>query len=324
MPRPLTFADPEAAVDALVAAHADKALARDADPHVRPADGSLYAVTFAAARRLGFVPDDAAVLASAWVRRCARLGFDPRDWPDDATQDFGLPLHPAPFAPCPHELGLYAVLPDAAWVARMAAAGVPTLQLRFKHDDPARIAAEVQAAVRAVQGTPARLFINDHWRAALQAGAYGVHLGQEDLQALTPDDIAELRASGLRLGISTHGYAEMVRAWRLGPSYLALGAIYPTTLKAMPSAPQGPARLSAYARLAQRLPTVAIGGIGLQQLPEVARSGVGSFAVVRAIVQAPDPEAAARELMQRWQALRSGYNPNHRFPDSSVGRAPDC
>ncbi|WP_143889222.1 thiamine phosphate synthase [Tepidimonas alkaliphilus] len=308
MPRHPTVANPEAAVAALVAAHADKAIERDAAPDAHAADGSIYAVTYAAARRLGFVPDDAAVLASAWVRRAARLGFDPRDWPDEAVDDFGLTAHPQPFAPCPHELGLYAVLPDAAWVARMAAAGVPTLQLRFKHHDPARIAAEVEAAVRAVQGTPARLFINDHWRAALQAGAYGVHLGQEDLQALTPDDIAELRESGLRLGISTHGYAEMVRAWRLGPSYLALGAVYPTTLKAMPTAPQGPGRLRAYARLARAVPTVAIGGIGLEQLPEVAASGVGSFAVVRALVQAADPEATARELMQRWQALRSGYN----------------
>lgn len=308
MPRRPSISDPQAAVEAIVAAHADKAIAQGADPAAAPADDGVYAVAHAAARRLGFTPDDAAVLASAWVRRAARLGFDPRDWPDDAAADFGLALHPQPFAACPHELGLYAVLPDAAWVARMAAAGVPTLQLRFKCDDRQRIAAEVQAAVRAVQGTAARLFINDHWREALQAGAYGVHLGQEDLLALSEEDVATLRASGLRLGISTHGYAEMVRAWRLGPSYLALGAVYPTTLKAMPTAPQGPARLRAYARLAQRVPTVAIGGIGLEQLPEVAASFVGSFAVVRALVQAADPEAAAQELMQRWQVLRSGYN----------------
>ncbi|TSE32283.1 Thiamine-phosphate synthase [Tepidimonas thermarum] len=295
---------PEAAVDALVAAHTDLRIERDADPNAQPADGSVYAVAYAAARRLGFVAADAAVVASAWVRRAARVGFDPRDWPDDATGDFGLTRHPQPFAPCPSALGLYAVLPSADWVARMAAAGVPTLQLRFKHDDPARIHAEVSAAVRAVQGTSARLFINDHWRAALDAGAYGVHLGQEDLSTLTPEDIHTLRTSGLRLGISTHGYAEMVRAWQLGPSYLALGAIYPTTLKAMPTAPQGPGRLRMYARLAHGLPTVAIGGIGLEQLPEVASSGVGAFAVVRAIIGAGDPQAAARELMTAWARLR--------------------
>lgn len=308
------ISDPSRAVAAIVAAHSDQAIERDADPSAIATDGSVYAVVYAAARRLGFIAADAAVLASAWTRRAARLGFDPRDWPDDAAEDFGLPRHPQPFAPCPMQLGLYAVLPDAAWVARMAEVGVPTLQLRFKHDDPARIAAEVRAAVQAVQGSPVRLFINDHWRQALDAGAYGVHLGQEDMAGLTPEDVATLRASGLRLGVSTHGYAEMVRAWRLGPSYLALGAVYPTTLKAMPTAPQGPGRLRAYARLARALPTVAIGGIGLEQLPEVAASGVGSVAVVRAIVQADDPPAAARTLMQRWDALCSRYNIAHSDP----------
>jgi thiamine-phosphate pyrophosphorylase len=57
---------------------------------------------------------------------------------------------------------------------------VPTVQLRFKSDDPAAITHEVRAAVQAVQGTGALLFINDHWREAIAAGAYGVHLGQED------------------------------------------------------------------------------------------------------------------------------------------------
>lgn len=304
MSKRLTVPQPEAAVQAIADAHAELRIERDADPHATPADDSVYAVTYAAARRLGFVPADAAIVAGAWVRRAARMGLQAHDWPDD-PQDFGLALHPQPFAPCPHDMGLYAVLPNADWVARMAAAGVPTLQLRFKHDDPARIAREVQAAVRAVEGTPARLFINDHWRAALDVGAYGVHLGQEDLDTLGPDEIATLRASGLRLGISTHGYAEMVRAWRLGPSYIALGAVLPTTLKAMPTAPQGVGRLRAYARLLHALPTVAIGGIGLAELPAVAASGVGAFAVVRAIVQAPDPQEATHALMQRWSALRA-------------------
>lgn len=300
---PTTFDTPQAAVEAIVRHHDALGIARDADPVAQPADGSVAAVAYAAARRLGFIDADARCLAHAWARRCTRRPFDPADWPDD-PEDFGWANPTATFAPCPARLGLYAVLPDADWVARMARAGVPTLQLRFKHTDPGRIAREVRAAVAAVRGTASRLFINDHWRDALDAGAFGVHLGQEDLDALAPQDLARLRNGGLRLGLSTHGYAEMTRALAIGPSYLALGAVFPTTLKAMPTAPQGPGRLAHYVRSARHVPTVAIGGIGLPELPAVAASGAGSFAVVRAITGAADPETAAATLMTTWASLR--------------------
>ena len=207
----------------------------------------------------------------------------------------------AGFPACPQRLGLYAVLPDAAWVGRRARAGVPTVQLRFKHEDPAAIAREVRAAVAAVQGTQALLFINDHWRDAMAAGTYGVHLGQEDLDALAPEELAQLRASGLRLGVSTHGYAEMLRADAVAPSYIALGAVFPTTLKKMATVPQGVARLGGYVQLMQGYPLVAIGGIGAAQFPEILATGVGSIAVVRALVQAPHPEQAAAALLQLMQ-----------------------
>lgn len=261
----------------------------------------VYGAALQACSALGFIASDAQCLARAWVRQSQRLDGgldrgDPTRWPDD-PRDFGLRAT-VQFPPCPSRLGLYAVLPDAQWVARMAAAGVPTVQLRFKSHDRQAIAREVQAAVQAVRSTPARLFINDHWREAIAAQAYGVHLGQEDLDALSAQERATLRASGLRLGVSTHGYAEMLRADAVGPSYMALGAVFATTLKKMATVPQGMARLAAYARLLQGYPLVAIGGIGAEQFPDIAATGVGSIAVVRALVQAPDPEQAVQHLMQ--------------------------
>jgi thiamine-phosphate pyrophosphorylase len=89
------------------------------------------------------------------------------------------------------------------------------------------VAREVKAAVEAVKGTQARLFINDHWQAALDAGAYGIHVGQEDLDVIGQRDLQTIRSSGTRLGVSTHGYAEMVRAHAVQPSYIALGAVFP-------------------------------------------------------------------------------------------------
>ena len=267
-------------------------------------DDPAYVAALKACSALGFVAHDAECVARAWSARTARTGsLQPELWPD-APEDFGLqPLPRAQaFAPCPRNLGLYAVLPDAAWVSRMARAGVPTVQLRFKSTDTKAVEDEVRAAVRAVQGTQSLLFINDHWQAAIAAGAYGIHLGQEDLDALSAVDLHTLRASGVRLGVSTHGYAEMVRADAVGPSYIAMGAVFPTTLKKMATAPQGVGRLGVYARLLRHYPQVAIGGIGADQFAPVLATGVGSVAVVRALVNAADPEAAAQQLVRQMRA----------------------
>ena len=264
----------------------------------------VYLAALQACSARGFIAIDAECLARAWQAQTERSGrFDAAHWPDDA-RDFGLipadAAEPAAFAACPPSLGLYAVLPDAQWVGRMARAGVPTVQLRFKSQDPQAITREVQAAVAAVQGTSARLFINDHWQAAIDAHAYGVHVGQEDLDALPATALDAIRTAGLRLGVSTHGYAEMVRAQAVRPSYIALGAVFPTTLKRMATAPQGVARLAAYVRLMHQYPLVAIGGISAEQFPEILATGAGSIAVVRALVNAQDPEAQAQALQSAW------------------------
>lgn len=301
-----TTTDARAIAHAIVAAHGLRFGAITAAPvSAAPnfsSDDPVYRGARQACTALGFIEIDAECLARAWRAQTERLSqFDAALWPDNPA-DFGMrPFPPAvrddAFPPCPERLGLYAVLPDAAWVGRMARASVPTVQLRFKSDDAAAIEREVQAAVEAVQGTGALLFINDHWQVAIAAGAYGIHLGQEDLDALSPEQLQQLRASGLRLGVSTHGYAEMVRADAVSPSYIAMGAVYPTTLKKMATAPQGVARLAAYARLLRGYPQVGIGGIDAVRLPEVLATGVGSVAVVRALVAAEDPEATAAQWM---------------------------
>ncbi len=279
----------------------------DYDRAVRSLDSESPEISgvLQACRMLGFLEHDAQCVAKAWQAQTQRTGvFSINEWPCN-PQDFGISIAPKPnaFPNCPSQLGLYAVLPDAQWVARMARAGVTTVQLRFKSDDDSAIRQEVRAAVRAVQSTDALLFINDHWQAAIDEGAYGVHLGQEDM-ADAP--MEQIRNAGLRLGLSTHGYAEMLRAEAVGPSYLALGAVFPTTLKRMQTAPQGTARLFAYAKLTRHLPLVAIGGIDEARIPLVMQSGVGSIAVVRAITGAENPEIAASTLQKAMElATRS-------------------
>ncbi len=282
---------------AIAAAHGDAmALATSAGSTEKSADcPPVYQAAKQACLNMGFIDSDARAVAMAWQAASDRTGsFDAALWPSEPG-DFGMNPWPRKdaFAACPQSLGLCAVLPDAAWVARMAKAGVPTLQLRFKSDDARAIEREVAAAVEAVRGTPALLFINDHWQAAISAGAYGVHLGQEDMASA---NLEVIRKAGLRLGLSSHGYAEMLKADAFSPSYIAMGAVYPTTLKRMTTPPQGVGRLAAYAQLMRDYPLVAIGGIDESRLPEVLACQVGSVAFVRAIVAAPNPEAVATKL----------------------------
>lgn len=202
------------------------------------------------------------------------------------------------FAHIVHPIGFYPVVPTAAWVERLLGWGVRTIQLRIKavEHTPTSIAIEVMAAIKAGRGVPgAQVFINDHWQLALGAGAYGVHLGQEDLDTA---DIEALRAAGLRLGLSTHTPAELARAKAVQPSYLAIGPIYPTTLKVMPYEPVGLERLAAWAKLAAPYPVVAIGGISLERMPGVMACGVDGVAVVSAVTLAADPQQAALNGLQ--------------------------
>jgi thiamine-phosphate pyrophosphorylase len=257
-----------------------------------------------AAIEMGFIEADARILGKAWSRMVKHQGdFDPKAWPirpeDFDLVPFARSMNQHAFAECPKRLGLYAVLPDSDWIKRMVDAEVPTLQLRFKSTDLKAIEKQIKESIAAVKGSQSRLFINDYWQLAIDHGAYGVHLGQDDLADANLDLIRE---AGLRLGISTHGYAEMVHADRFCPSYIAMGAIFPTNLKQMPTAPQGLGRLYQYAKLMSHYPLVAIGGISEESIPAVMKSGVGSVAVVRAIIADPNPEAAVQRLKKLLQS----------------------
>jgi thiamine-phosphate pyrophosphorylase len=260
---------------------------------VLTSEDTIYRCVKVACFELGFIQQDAELIARAWSKQSSKSSFDPKNWPCD-LQDFdNYPTRLSSFASCPQKLGLYVVAPTAEWVAKLAQAGVKTIQLRFKSASKELIQKEVQSAVKSVQGYACHLFINDHWQAAIDYKAYGVHLGQEDLSSA---DFTAIQAAGLRLGISTHGYAEMLRAIAYQPSYIALGAIFPTTLKAMETAPQGIGRLHQYVKLLKDFSLVGIGGVDASNIYQVIDSQVGSVAVVRAVIQAQNYQSAIANL----------------------------
>jgi thiamine-phosphate pyrophosphorylase len=196
----------------------------------------------------------------------------------------------------PYPDRFYPIVDNLAWIERLTRLGVGMVQLRAKdlsHGDALRLVRETLAIVA---GTPTALVVNDYWQAAIEAGARHVHLGQEDLAEA---DVGAIRRAGLTLGLSTHDDSELEAALRAKPDYVALGPIYPTTLKAMRFAPQGLERIGDWKRRIGAIPLVAIGGITLERAPGVFAAGADSIAVVSDVTQNADPEGRVRD----WLAL---------------------
>ena len=257
--------------------------------------------------------DDAVALAEAYVTgglSCAeRIAHGPGPVQHRGlSQAFGhLPVicteSPAvteypKFPWCPQKLGLYPVMPDLAWLRRVLEAGVRTAQLRIKDRSDPGLFDKIKEAVALGREYGASVFIDDYWEMAIEAGAYGVHLGQEDLQTA---DLRRISDAGLHLGVSTHGWYELSKALALRPSYIALGHIFDTRTKKMKSKAQGLERLRLFVQAAGGIPTVAIGGLSGERFYDAIRTGVGSVACVTAITESPDPERQIKEYMSAFE-----------------------
>ena len=191
----------------------------------------------------------------------------------------------------PYPDRFYPVIDSLAWLKRLAALGVGTVQLRAKDLDDGAALQLVTDALEIVKGTRTQLVVNDYWRAAIVAGAKHLHLGQEDLATA---DLDEIRNAGLTLGLSTHDDAELETALAAKPDYVALGPIFPTTLKSMRFAPQGIPKISEWKKRVSNLPLIAIGGIKLEQAAEIFAAGADSIAVVSDVTQNADPDARVK------------------------------
>ena len=261
---------------------------------------------FVVSLSLEFTLEDAAIIANAAVKQYQDVSRE--TWPADAHSfpqlvQADTPKVSPPFKSIQHQIGLYPVVDSIDWIEILLKRGIKTLQLRMKDPSDSDLEAKIEHAIELGREYKAQLFINDHWQLAIKYSAYGVHLGQEDIEVA---DLQAINQAGLRLGISTHGYYEILRAKQLKPSYIALGHIFPTSTKQMPSQPQGLNKLAGYQMLiSDDFPTVAIGGIDLNNAEQVWQTGVSSLAVVRAITQANDIQLAIDSFYQIMASPRS-------------------
>jgi thiamine-phosphate pyrophosphorylase len=185
-----------------------------------------------------------------------------------------------------------------ALLAAVLRGGVRLVQYRAKTGVERALVRRLHARTRAAD---ALLIVNDDLAAALDAD--GLHVGQEDLAALERVDVRG-RLGARLFGISAATPAHAVNAVRLGADYLGAGPFAQTATKPDAGEPIGTAGLRAVVA-ATSLPVAAIGGIGLGELPALARSGAAMAAVVSAVAAAGDPEDAARALVARWSELVS-------------------
>ena len=283
--------------------------------------GCTLSAAIAACIALDYSLPDAIVIAKAYVTQGLRTatkigsGHGPimhGAWPEN-FQDLPLLIFPAnnhlaltewsnlpAFPNCGNEkLGVYPIVDNAAWLETLLPLGVSTIQLRIKDNSPSNqqhIENEIAKAVEISKRYSCRLFINDYWQLAIKYGAYGVHLGQDDLEHA---DINTLLNSGIRLGISTHCYAEVARAIAYKPSYIAIGPIYSTNSKVMPWVPQGLDNLQRWRRTLP-YPLVAIAGITLERLPHVIATGADGAAVISDIVKAKGPVQQTQAWLKTW------------------------
>ncbi len=190
--------------------------------------------------------------------------------------------------------------PDlAARVDAGVRGGVDVVQLRDKQaslEELLPLAAELK---NICERAGAIFTVNDDIKLARLSGAHGVHLGQEDLPTASA---REILGPGAVVGRSAGAAEEALEAVREGADYLGVGTIYATPTKPDTEV-AGPLLLREVTRLEPPVPWFAIGGVTLETAREVAEAGAPGFAVVRAVLDAEDPEAAARELRSYLEEL---------------------
>jgi thiamine-phosphate pyrophosphorylase len=172
--------------------------------------------------------------------------------------------------------------------------GATLVQLRDKEASDADFAAQARRLLAVLRPLGVPLVVNDRVRVAREVGAEGVHVGQ------SVGDVGAVRAAvgpGTILGLSVTNMSELEAVPEGVADYLGLGPVFATGTKPDHDPPVGLDGLAAMVRRA-KLPSVAIGGIGLGNAAEVFATGVDGVAVVSAICSAPDPAQAARRLLE--------------------------
>jgi thiamine-phosphate pyrophosphorylase len=181
------------------------------------------------------------------------------------------------------------------------AGGADLFQLRDKDASDDELVAAAERARERCHAAGALFLLNDRPDLAVTCGADGVHVGQDDMPV---GRARELVGDAALVGLSTHSVQQAQAGCRSGADYIAVGPVHATpTKEGRPAIGVEPIR---YAAAHVEVPWFAIGGIDAETVDDVVRAGARRVGVVRALVEADDPEATARALRASLDGARRG------------------
>lgn len=201
--------------------------------------------------------------------------------------------------------GLYAIADDGwnpcASLSKLALkfleGGCRVIQLRMKGADPSQILNAAKEIAAFKKERDFMFIVNDHADIAAEAGADGVHVGENDTAI---GEIKNRFGREFIAGYSAHSVEEAIRAERNGADYVAFGAIFPTKTKGPGHPVQGLDKLREVVKSAS-VPVVAIGGIGRGNIQSVIETGAGAIAMISALAEAKDIVTETNYFVERFK-----------------------
>ena len=190
--------------------------------------------------------------------------------------------------------------PAGETAQKLMNAGVKLLQYREKNAAARELWKESRSIVEPARRAKCTLIVNDRPDVAFLAGADGVHVGQDDLDA---EQARKVIGPDRWVGVSTHNLEQFEKAAASSADYIAVGPVFQTSSKANPDPVVGTDLLRRVRALSEK-PIVAIGGITLDRAAEVLEAGADSVAVISDILKSKDPAAMAREFIRRLDSAK--------------------
>jgi thiamine-phosphate pyrophosphorylase len=203
----------------------------------------------------------------------------------------------------PFSFGFYAILTDPVrgyeYCTRLCVDHeIAFVQLRMKDAPDDAVIKTAEMMRKTTTGTKTRLIINDNPYIAQSVHADGVHVGQNDMPYA---DTRRIMGEDACIGVSTHSVAQMQKVCALKPDYAGIGPVYATPTKKNPDPVIGLDGMKNMLAVAT-VPSVAIGGITLENLSLVLAAGAQNFCMVRPITQAGDPERVLKEILKIYKS----------------------